>query len=438
MLKNYIKIINKAVYTFSFFLIFLSFTFIYQKSHNNTPSDPLLINSTLPKNSFELAFREENDNLPELPFNIQFQPLKMQLPDLRKTLIYFGRNDRPDANPKESFMHFGIQGGHQKASTTMDGLLYLVYNADDKSAHPYIFSPLNAETSLWFTANSNSWGAEVHLFMRNEEGVIVQEQKEHALFGIQEQPHRPNRNEAWMVGNLRVDPSLLARQKAKWYGKDLFLEEHGGEEFAETIQKELIYFSEQQLPHTTLVGKDSVMIFKDNIWQTAQAGSQTTKYPLITLDPSDDRVLKLKIFDEEGQKKSFLNLVHTQEHWNGKIYDKIFKCVSARTRSMFTFEIDGVRKVLSKGDWLLETERGWIALETEEQIDSFVAREVQGTLFIFDGPSFVEGVPTLSGTLYSPKRTLSAKVEIPLPQGSVSLVLTDEYATTEDISDEDE
>ncbi|MCP5507977.1 MAG: hypothetical protein H7A37_06730 [Chlamydiales bacterium] len=47
------------------------------------------------------------------------------------------------------------------------------------------------------------------------------------------------------LGKWRVDGTLLARQRARWYGPDMFLKRHGGDEFKDVSGKRRIDFGEK-------------------------------------------------------------------------------------------------------------------------------------------------------------------------------------------------
>jgi hypothetical protein len=165
-----------------------------------TFSSPL--NAELPKSPFlehEDFFQEIGESL----FTLKWAPPQMQLPDLRKELIFLGKNGRPDADKGASSYYFSLKGSDDRIRAKEGEKIYLVYQGslnpgewvlDPKAggspsgpiwgdAHTsleeiekntYIFSPNNLPTPFWFEArNSSEQGIEIRVGMLDEKGSLV-------------------------------------------------------------------------------------------------------------------------------------------------------------------------------------------------------------------------------------------------------------------------
>ena len=81
--------------------------------------------------------------------------------------------------------------------------------------------------------------------MTGDNDLILKEPKEHAEFTLPEKEFaRLSSLATWELGKWRVDGTLLARQKSRWYGVDKFIERHGGDEYKDKKGKQRIDFGE--------------------------------------------------------------------------------------------------------------------------------------------------------------------------------------------------
>lgn len=344
-------------------------------------------------------------------------PITPKLPDLRKVLVYYGKNGRPDAKPEVTQMHFSFMGNKTPSSVLPGGKLYLHY---DRSLTPpqYVFSKNNQETCLWIEPFfQDGGGALVKVTMCGEKDDIVREPAEYAQFMLPEKELLRIGGTPWEIGKYRVDGTLLARLKARWYGVDKFLERHGGKEYQDVMGKQRIDLGEKDDIYSIYVGLGDVLIWQNDRWKVVQPGEASLGKPLLIVKKIDDRLMNFELWDIEGKGKIQLNLLKSTEAWTPQNLQQNFKFVGARTRSQFVFEIDKERVFLSPQDWLLQTEEGWKKLMTAEEIDEYVDRKKTGSLFVFDGVVKIDNRQVLSGVIFSPSRSDSSIIEIPMQQG---------------------
>lgn len=384
------------------------------------PSEIIVINdakaaSTLPKNPFELPLLAyEAIESPLL--TPAFSPMTMQLPELKKYLVYYGKNGRPDAQINDSALYFAFNGNKSPTPLNPKEKLYVLF--DKKQSPPqYVFSPSNAETPLWIEAEARGNDALVKVRMTGEDDTIITTPSANADFTLA-QKEFVRTGTAWELGKWRVDGSLLARQKARWYGPDRFLEKHGGKEYQELIGKQRIDFGDTDEIYSIYVSQGDSLVWDDEHWKVIIPGSDSLTKPLMIVKKIDDRLMSLELWDTTGKAKVPLNLLKSHEAPIPFALQQQFKFVGARTRSQFVFEINKERMLLSPQDWLVQTENGWKKLTTPEEIDEYVDRKLSGTLFVFDGVIRKEDRQLLIGTLFNPSRTEAQQVELPVSPGA--------------------
>lgn len=373
---------------------------------------------TLPKGSF-IQKPEEYAELGPPLLNLKFSPMTLQLPDLRNYLIYYGRNERPDAGQDQSMLHFSFVGSKEIASVPAEKPLYLVYDKDQPKIK-YRFSPKNSPSSLWIESQPGDKEVSVNVSMKNEVGEIIRKPEQFSHFKLKEKEFSRFGADRWELGKWKVDGTLLARQRARWYGKDLFLEKHGGEEYKSFEGRQRIDFGQDEEAYSVYVGPGEALAWINSQWREVKPGEDSQKYPLLVVQSVEDRLMKLDLWDIDGKSKVPLNLIKSTESAMPQNIQQIFKFVGARTRSQLTFEVNHERMQISPKDWLLFINNNWVKVETPEQIDNFVNRKTVGPLFVIDNIEREDGKQILQGTLFNSTRTEMSSIEIPLQQGAPS------------------
>lgn len=368
----------------------------------------------LPQGSFTMKGEEYNSIAPPFLF-LRFSPMTLQLPDLKHYLIYYGKNDRPDASKERSLLHFSFVGSSEISSIPPNQHLYLVYDKN-KPQVKYLFSPNNAETSLWIDATPQDKEALINVSMKNEVGEIIRKPEQNAQFRLKEKEFIRTGLEKWELGKMRVDGTLLARQKARWYGRDLFLERHGGEEYQDFLHKQRIDLGEKEDAYSVYIGMGGALAWIDDRWKEIAVGEESRKYPLLVLNKVEDRLIKFDLWDAEGRIKVPINLIKSTDIFPPFNIEKDFKFMGSRTRSQFMFEVNNERILISPKDWFLYINNAWKKLTTPQEIDDYVNRKTVGPLFIVDDIVREDGRQVLFGTIFNSSRTEMKPIEIPLQQ----------------------
>lgn len=419
MVKKWITWMNYGIAGVIGLLLFASFSFALMKS-NDFPEYPTTARkSAIPKSAFARAVKDYSA-IASPVLDLTFSPLSVQLPDLRRYLVFYGKNGRPDANEENPVLYFSFNGNKKPFPVTPGERFYVMYDKK-QTPHQYVVSPKNVETPLWFEVSLQGNQAVVKVGMQGENGKLINEPAAYAQFNLAEKEFVRFGGVPWELGKWRVDGTILARQKARWFGIDRFLEKHGGDEYKEVLHKQRIDFGEGDDIYSVYIGQGDCLVWENNRWQAIKAGNESLSSTMMCVKKIDERVMNLELWDVDGKGKIVLNLIKTNEAWLPQNLEQNFKFVGARTRSQFVFEIDEERMLLRPHDWLVLTESGWQKLETAEEIDNYVDRKVVGPLFVFDHIDRKDDRQIIVGTLFNAARTEMVPVELTLQQGTTAV-----------------
>ena len=417
--KRWLYWINSALLA-ALLLVFMSsgiIALMRPKEIVELPIQPSAV--TLPRDPFAPS-SEDLESLGPPLLSLKFTPASMQLPDLKRSLLFYGKNGRPDADTKNPVLFFGFLGNKTPAAVYPNRRTFILY---DRTLTPpqYVFSPNNKETPLWIQAHVFGHQAIVDVRLLGDGGRVLQEPENFAHFSLPEKEFVRYGGTPWEIGKFRVDGTLLARQRTKWYGQDLFLEKHGGKEYSTLVGKQRLDFGEGDEAHSVYVSVGDALIWDHDHWRVVTPGPASLNHPLMIVKKIDERLMNLELWDVDGKAKVNLNLLKSMESWPVQNIQHIFKFVGARTRSQFVFEINKERMLLSPKDWLLFHDGSWKKLSTPVEIDAYVERKTQGPLFVLDGVQQKEDQTVIIGTLFNPSRTEILPIEIPMQQGKPAL-----------------
>ena len=395
----------------------------------------------LPKNPF-IQRDEAYRRIGKGPFALKWDPPEMELPDLRKAVLFYGKNGRPDILSSQALFHIALTDEEKPRGVKLHEKIYLTYEGNFSSlltglsqksnnestplwndpAHNfskgnYRFSPDNQPTALWIELVSGEGeGAEVVVGMLDDKGSVVSTPSDFRSFLVRSQEVRKGPAPGWEIGGTRVDASLLVRQRARWVGSDIFLEQYGGEEFADSVGREKIDFSTGETPYSCFVKAGDMLIWDKDRWVIVTESIETADYPLLVLKKVNEKVMNFELWDSEGKGKIVLNLIRTQEHEKTPDLLNEFKFVGAKTWAQFIVEAQSNRLVLKPHDWLVLTGEGWHKIESPDEVDDYVNQRLKGPLFILDKMVKKNGRQTLIGQLFNSSRTQCQIVDLPAPQ----------------------
>ena len=420
--------LNKALLVMIAVLLVTCFLFLFFKEGLIPPPDLETKTSKLPKIAFNR--NQEAYNKIGAPFLfLENKALSIELPNLQPSITYYGISKRPDAKFAQPTLKFSLGGEQQPVYSIASGeKLYVLY---DTSLNPssFVFSKDNEPTSLWIEATSQEDEALIKVGMVDEQGELVLNPKDFLEFRTKEKKYPRYIRGKWKLGEFQVDGTLLAKQKARWYGKDLFLARHGGGEYTEIAGKERVEFKdikdgkEEEKTYSCFVGEGGCLAWNEEIgrWEEVELGKESLNRPLLSLKKQQERILQFELWDNEGHYQIPITLILSRENWKDKNLSNEIKFLGARTHKQFIIEIQGKRMLLHPKDWLLLTDTGWKVLQTVKELDAYVNYELMGTLFVFDGLEGAGDTQLLKGVLFSPYHSQMEVVSIPLQnQGSAT------------------
>ena len=397
----------------------------------------------LPKNPFEQE-DEAYLNIGRFGLHLNFHPPKLSLPDLRGELTYYIGTRRPDMQHHEAQeIQLALKSSGESVTVPRGQPIYLNFQTCQSNKIPHAhegsdpirnggfsslaskrfsFTYYNTPSPLWLEVNSQGAGGEVvqvTLHMFDEDGNLLETPAEHHKFILRaEEVPRSRRLQLWDLDHIRVNSSLLVRQKAHWEGADLFLEMHGGDEFVHYLGKQRIDFHHlEEDSYSCFIGVGDSLIWKDHRWQSPVVDEDTTPYPLLVLTRFDDKTMHFELWSIKGENKVELTLLKARGGENFPNIADDFRFLGAKTLSKFMVETPTKRMVVCPTDWFVLTDMGWAKLEAPEDIDDYVEQRLKGPLFVLDEMIKQNGRQMLIGHLFNTERTAVRQVEIPACSG---------------------
>jgi len=402
-------------------ILFLTFLLAIPKKDAWSPPATLDTPKTLPKSSFESNSLE---GFHQGPFALKWSEPKMQLPDLQNVLVFYGLMQRPDVEPGKTLIHLSLAGQEEIVAFDVEKPIYLTYKrksstgqgrifsqtGESENDSAYHFSENNSESPLWLDVALRGNSLEVKVNMLDERGEIVTSPAHFHLLHLT--AHEIPRLKAlgWELDSSRVDSTLLIRQKARWIGQDLFLEKHGGEEFAAVAAKERIDFLVEE-PYSCFIKEGSFLVWEEGRWHEAE-GRETIGRPLLVVKKKEERLITLELWDPQGKGKTLLTLVRSKDLAGFPNLDEEFKFIGAKTWAKFIVESHNARMILKPHDWLVLTEKGWVQLNSSDLIDDYVEQRLQGPLLVLSKLTKQNGKQVLTGHLFNTSRTEMETIEL--------------------------
>ncbi len=344
---------------------------------------------------------------------LRCKPPSVHLPDLRGEVVLLGVNRRPDADPRQQVIHLLLNSSQESFSLPVLKRAYLKFERTGL-AGSYALSSDEVETNLWISPNLTPDGeVSIDLAMRSQGGEVIAIPSEHAHFTVKERAAGFGER-SFMLGSHRVDSGLLARLRARWFGQDLFLTDHGGEEYPEAKGRERIDFGEGEECYSCFVAAGDSLVWKGNKWHNLKDGESSDSYPLLYVSKVGEKQIAFDLWDPEGKAALPLVLMRGREMWMPPYLKDLLRFVAAKTWSQFVLIAAEERLIVSPSSWLLLTEKGWQEIKGRAEIDDFIAGRLSGELLVLNGIGRREGRQVLKGHLYNTSRSEMQDFEMPL------------------------
>jgi hypothetical protein len=380
------------------------------------------------------TFFKQNHCIEELgegPMELKWVEPKIQLPNLRQTLLYYGTSTRPDLPEAPSYVLLSLAGKEEIRLFETNQPIYLSFQGslpqpqeisapyreerlftapgESVSLGHYTFSEDNQPTPLWIElrcSSSNKAQCRCLVKMLSDQDELILTPQENSSFTLYSKEVPKSHLIGWELGDHRVDSTLLLRQKARWIGADCFFEMHGGEVFAHTRGKQRVDFLAGEIPYSCFIGQGDTLHWANGRWNETTKDDTTIGLPLLVATRVDENVLHFKLWDSEGKGAIQLNLVRSKDIASLPNVDEEFKFIGAKTWSKFIIESREERHIVKAHDWLILTDEGtWVALDNEELVKEYVEGRLQGPLLVLEKLIKTQGEQTLVGHLFNTSRT---------------------------------
>jgi hypothetical protein len=336
-----------------------------------------------------------------------------KLPDIRPLFISYGIILRPDNPPDKSAVLLGMRGGVAPIVASFGEKIYLRYNGQ-ASALRWSFSPKGVTSTIWLELEQRNNQIIAHLKMVDSHGNLITEPTENSSFILPETPFvgTPEAMKGWTIGSFAVDAALFENQKAKWYGKDIFLQEFGGPEYSFANDSERIEF-DAGTSHYALYLKEGDLIAWDEqngMWNHVSPGRDSRGKTIAVVKKVSDTAITFDLWDPEGTKKTTLELHKLPPiPLSG---EPSMRLIGARSRQDWIVESAGKRILLRSDDWLLSSDGKCEKIQTAEQLDDWLSGTLGGELIILERVERKDNTPCLLGTRISASRTQAVPFEL--------------------------
>ncbi len=340
--------------------------------------------------------------------------IKVTLPDLRNTLLYFGTTVRPDVSEAAQIVQLGIRGIATPQPVSVGAPVYLKYESKG-AAGKWSFSPDNKPTPVWIQVSPLENSAEITVFMNDTEGKSITEPGDFAKFtlGQMNLPYTAQGANNFEIGGQRADASILIRQKCAWYGQDLFLQELGDENTRFSFEKERLDFLDPENSYFCFVGVGDCLVYEDDHWEEVRPGPDSRGKPLLVVKKIDEKNISFDLWDPKGKVRIPIEL-HKAIIQPGFANKFDLKLVGARSRQDYIAELGGVRMLLKADDWLILQDNTWHKITTPDELDDFIVGNIRGPLLVLEGSEKVGNDVGLIGRIYDVTRTQVVPLRISL------------------------
>lgn len=338
----------------------------------------------------------------------------LTLPNLKDQFIFYGMNDRPDADKNSPSLFIGIRGNEEIAALSKQKI-YFSKTMENKQIK-YRLNQTDSPGSLWLELAQSTEeieaGQEVQFKIGLDDPKIAINP---VVFHLKPEI-QSLRGKNWELDSVKVDSGLLSKQKARWIGLDLFLEKHGGLFFEQNRGKQRIDFGENDTLYSCFVKEGDCLVWKEGRWVWSEPNESTRGFSLLQITKIEERLIQLTLWSPEGWQKIKSTLIKVQDLTETYKNISAFNYLGAKGWNEWIFEVSGKREKVKPLDWWLKQETGWKKLSSKNEIESFVALKIRGDLLVIEKIIQKDNQPYLMGHLFNSARTKMHQIELPLKQ----------------------
>jgi len=338
---------------------------------------------------------------------LELAPSRLSHANLKQEFVFYGCNDRPDSesNPMQ---FIGLRGNSDIAALSSNRRYYLA-NTQVNNKKNYLFTEEKKTGALWIEVDASEQEAHVRLGIEEDSSSVPIE------FNLKPEP-RPAGWKTWEIGAIKVDNSILARQKARWSGQDLFLMQHGGDAFALESQKQRIDFGENSTAYSCFVNEGDCLVWREDRWVFAAPEMETHGLTLLQAKRIEDRLMHISLWSPDGKSKLTLSLIKSPDISDSSKLAQAFVYVGQKSWNEWIFEINGKRQIVKPKDWWLRQDNSWKKLTTKEDIDDYTQLKKRGELLVIGKVIQKDRKRVLTSFLFNAQRTKVSSIEFSMNQ----------------------
>lgn len=333
----------------------------------------------------------------------------LRLPDLRSYFTFLGCNERPDLSLEKMRVQMTLRGGASLTASAGEK----VYLRFDSRANRWTVSEKPTCLNVVFKPRDN--GVDVTVEIQDESEKITITPNEYHKFFLNSTASSSHGNisaKKWDVGGLPAEATLLEKQGARWFGKDVMIEALGDGEFAYEAERERVQFSLGENSYVLWVKEGDCFIFTEDRWQGAKLGANTKMQILLRAKKIDDKEMVFDLWNPDGALHAVCVLKRKEINKNSTLPE--IKLLGARSKKHWIAEVCGKRVMLSPTEWIVFTEDGAIPIDSKKVLDDYLQGVLSGALLTFSGVNQVNGDSCLVGQYFDAARVSKEDVSIPL------------------------
>ncbi len=318
------------------------------------------------------------------------------IPRLSRELVLLARNTRPDAYKSEPSVLLGLKSAKEERVVKSGELFYLKDN--EKGWRTLLtFSPKPTGLTLkpLFTEKG---GVSFEVAKEGEH-----EKRQFSLASV------------LATGQVKQEtPWMQSLKQAKCWGKDLLLQEYGGEEFRRMRDKQKVQLESAGSSYVSYVAQGDYLTWQEEKWKVVSLEEVKPDAPMAYVQSATPKGVEIVAWDETGFFRSQFKAEVQAAPKLALKAEQLFTSVRLRNNSQVTCVAGKRRLVLNQGDWLLKTASGWRHLKKWQQIEEYLQHRIRGELFIVDSIDKTQGKAMLQGNYFDEMRTQIAALSIPI------------------------
>ena len=333
------------------------------------------------------------------PLSLNGEGFSGYLSMLSHEISFLPRNSRPDAPNRGSNLEMKLKGSLENKKVAHGEKLYLQALSDKSSYELLHFS--ESVTAFWVVPYILE-GSSILI----EAGIGMEEGKERTAQLILDQPVYQNQE-------IAKEGFFQNLSSAKWWGRDLLVQQYGGGEYAAFKDKQKIEF-EAASSYTLFVAAGDYIVWKNNQWNITSLDEANTKLPLALIKEVNASQIEIEVWDVNGYHPLQIKLALQSLPKMTYKLENLPSSFRLRTSTQVTCLFGKRRVILKQGDWLFKTSSGWHILKTLSDVNNCLNHKMRGELFIFDSLEKMDGKIFLKGNLFNEMRNQKEEIVIPI------------------------